>query len=313
MIFKNTIRLIVSNFSNVWKLLLYYVICIALTALVCGWFLAPIAVKLGDAGVFASLIEFFEGIFTRSLGESASVLSEIGTKILDVLHVHMELRFNCIFIMAWLLFVFPISLKMGELALGEVLYGYMTSAVKYGFTGRYIKNFGKSFMYSLAHYFLALIFNVSCMVCFYFVVYFILQGGLQILLAVLSFGLLIVIDALKLAVFSAWMPSISVLDLDAFSAIGMNFKTIKRTFFNIFSNMLLFIILAIVVNIVFAVFTATISLTITLPLTAFVFVVARMVSFFFSHGMKFYVYPDVVISPKTFEEQDRIKQMKHLI
>lgn len=313
MIFKNTFRLIVSNFSSVWKLLLYYVICIALTVLVCGWFLVPLIRELSVAGVFASIVDFFSQIFSRPVAESAEVLSEIWSNIMEILQANVSLKFNSIFIMAWMLFVLPLTIKMGELACGEVLYGYMTSAVKYGFTGRYIKNFGKSFVFSLVSFFVGLIFNILMLTCFYFAVHFFIIGGFNIALAVLCLALLCVLCALKIATFSAWMPSIAVLDLDAFRALKMNFKTIKRNFLSIFSNMLLFIIFAIVFNLVFAVFTATISLFITLPLTAFAFIVARMVAFFFSHGMKFYVYPDMVISPKTFEEQDCISQMKHLI
>ena len=38
-----------------------------------------------------------------------------------------------------------------------------------------------------------------------------------------------------------------------------------------------------------------------------------MVSYFSSCGMRFYVYPDMFISPKKFEEQDKVKKVKYII
>lgn len=48
-------RLLLSNFSNVWKVLVYYIICIALTIGVCYTVATPILSKLSEAGVFESL------------------------------------------------------------------------------------------------------------------------------------------------------------------------------------------------------------------------------------------------------------------
>ena len=71
--------------------------------------------------------------------------------------------------------------------------------------------------------------------------------------------------------------------------------------------------LSVVVNLLCAVFTLASALIVTIPATAFLFVVFQMVSFFSTQGMRFYVYPDMFISPKRFEEQDNIEKIKNLI
>jgi len=38
-----------------------------------------------------------------------------------------------------------------------------------------------------------------------------------------------------------------------------------------------------------------------------------MVSYFTSQGMRFYVYPDLFVSPKHFEEQDKLRKIKNLL
>ena len=313
MIFRNTFRLLFSNFSNVWKLLLYYIICIALTALVCGWFVVPVVRELSDANVFKDLMEVIGNFFSNTPSSSAYTLQEISDRVMDIFAVHVEFKAYSLFTMIWLVLVFPITLDLASLAVGEVLYGYMTSQVKYSFTGRYVKNLGRSLSYAIIRYALSIFINVLIVTSFYGLLQFVVWGGLYIMLSIGMLAVMIFLCALKHTIFSCWMPAMAVLDLDVFGALKMNVKNVFRKFFAIFSNMLLLELLAIVVNLIFGVFTASVSLIVTIPLTIFVFEIARMVSFFFAHGMRFYVYPDMFISPKKFEEQDSIVRIKNLV
>ena len=313
MIFRNTFRLLFSNFSNVWKLLLYYFICVIITALVCSGFVMPLISEFARAGILTDTGNIASNFFVVGPEASLTALHEVNLRIIEILSANVTLKFFSVFTLTWLLFIFPLTLTMGQIALGEVLYGYMTSQVKYSFTGRYVKNMGKGFIYATLRYALLLVFNlinVGVIVCFFNLL---IKGGGYVILAMLVFALLILLVALKRTLFSCWMPAICVLNEDIFASLVTNIKTSFRNFFTIFSNMLLLEILAIVFNLIFGVFTATVSLVVTLPITVFVFSIAEMTSFFSSRGMRFYVYPDMFISPKKFEEQDSIARIKNLI
>lgn len=311
--FRNTIRLLLTNFSCVWKVLLYYVICVAVFVGVCWAMMAPIVNALKNANVFADLYDFFENFYSNvGGGEIAKSLNDIFSNAWDV--IYSNFRFNYIFLVVWILFVFPYALDLAQLAMGEILYGYMTSQVKYGFTGRFIKNIGKSCVYSLVRYFVMLPFNaISIAIIIGIVKIAALGGFFNILLALLIFAVLVAFTTLKHTLVSCWMPAIAVRDYGVFKALKQNFKLVFKKFFSIFSNYLTIIICAIALNIMFAVFTFTVSLAITLPLTAFIFVIFQMVSYFTLTGMRFYVYPDMFITPQRFEEQDKIKKLKYLI
>lgn len=313
MIFRNTIRLLLTNFSNVWKMLLYYIICIAITFGVCWIVATPIVEELSQAKVFEDLGNFFNSFFASPQG-SVKGINDIINNAWQVIANNAQLKFNYIFFIVWLFVVFPFTLDLAQLALGEVLYGYMTSQVKYGFTGRFIKNIGKSCIYSLVRYFFMLVLNIiqfSLVVGIIKVASF--GGILYLLLALLLLTLLICFVALKYTLVSCWMPSIAVLNCNVFMALKKNFKCVFKKFFNIFSNYLTLTITAVALNFMFCVFTFGVSLFVTLPLTAFVYVIFQMVSYFSSNGMRFYVYPDMFISPKRFEEQDSIKKIKYII
>ena len=203
---------------------------------------------------------------------------------------------------------------MAGLALGEVFYGYMTSQVKYGFTGRYIKNIGKSCVYAFFKYLVQLVLNVAVFAIFYLMIKFYSLGSfLYVLLDVVLIALLLCVVAFKYTVFSCFMPAMAVLDCNVFKALNKNFKVVYKNFFRIFSNCITLLITAVVLNLICCVFTFSVSLVVTLPLTAVVFVIFQMVSYFSSCGMRFYVYPDMFISPKKFEEQDKVKKVKYII
>lgn len=313
MIFRNTFRLLLTNFSNVWKVLLYYIICIALTFAVCWSIAQPIINELSKAHVFSDLGNLLNSFFSTPQNAPYS-LNQIIDNAWSVLVTNIQFQFNYIFLIVWLVFVFPFTLDLAQLAMGEVLYGFMTSQVKYGFTGRFIKNIGKSCLYALVSYLVNFVFNALIIVLLVGIIKILTLGSfVYALLDVLLFAVLICIIGFKRTLFACFMPAIAVLDCNPFKALAINFKGVFKNFFRIFSNAITIVLTAIVVNLIFCIFTFSVSLIITLPLTAFVFVIFQMVSYFSSFGMRFYVYPDMFISPKRFEEQDKIKKMKYLV
>ena len=63
MLFRNSVRLLLTNFSNVWKILLYYLICTVLTVLICLPILHPVVSKLSEANVFENFWALANNIF----------------------------------------------------------------------------------------------------------------------------------------------------------------------------------------------------------------------------------------------------------
>lgn len=314
MIFRNTIRLLLSNFSNVWKVLVYYIICIALTIAVCFTVANPIISKLSEAGVFESLGNLINSLLNSAPTTNVCSLNQIIDTSWQVLATNIQFRFNYVFLIVWLVFVFPFTLDLAQLALGEVFYGFMTSQVKYGFTGRYIKNISKSLLYTLVRYFVMLVFNVGTILLFVGIIKLIALRTIgNIFLSVFVFAFTLCFIALKHTLFSCWMPAIAVLDGGVIKSLKQNFKCVFNKFPSIYSNFLSLVLTAFVINAIFGVFTFTVSIVVTLPLTAVVFVICQMVSYFSSQGMRFYVYQDVFISPKRVEEQDKITKLKYLI
>ena len=285
-----------------------------LSTVVCGALAFPIIQKLSQANVFNDFLTIVNNFFNNTPTSTAVSLQSVNQTFFDVLSSNTQFTFNYIFLAIWLLFVFPFTLDLAQLPMGEVLYGYMTSQTKYSFTGRFIKTLKKSALYSLVRFFVLLIINCISFGLVYLIIRLATTGNvLNLLLDGVLLACLLVVIALKYALFSCWMPAIAVLDSKVLVALGQNFSTVFRKFGSIFSTSILLVVLAMVFNLIFGVFSFTVSFIITIPITAFVFGIFQMVSFFSSQGMRFYVYPDMVISSKTFEEQMNIENTKYLL
>ncbi|NCB48257.1 MAG: hypothetical protein EOM55_01310 [Clostridia bacterium] len=314
MIFRNSIRLLLTNFSTVWKVLVYYLICFTVTIGVCYLLAEPIVQKLTQANIFEDAIAIINNIFSSNPTTTAYTASELLSKAWTIIITNFQFKFNFIFLIIWLVFAFPYLLNLCQLAMGDLLYGYMTSQVKYSFSGRMIINLGRSAVFSLVRFVVMLAFNLVSIGLFVLSVSLAITGVISnILLALGVLTLLICFVAFKQTLFSCWMPALAVLGVNPFKALKRNFKAVFQNFFAVYSNFLLLCFLTVVVNLFCCVFTASISLIITLPLTVFAFSVFQMVTYFTSQGMRFYVYPDLFISPKHFEEQDKIKRIKNLL
>ncbi len=314
MMFRNSVRLILSNFSNVWKLLLYYVICTVISLAILYPIASPIIAKLNAAHVFSDIQLLFNGLFSQP-DQIAVTADQIMVTIGEVLSANADkFILNYVFFGIVVLAVMPFLYGLGELAISEVLYGFMTSQTNYSFTGCYIRNLGRSCLLQLTKMITVLPINIITVLSLYGVVKLLATGLIgNILLSVLICIVIVAFVAFKNTLFSCWTPAVAVHDVGPFKALKMCFRTVFHNFFSVFSTAIAVIVMAITVNFIFGLFTFTIAFVITLPLTIFVWYVFHMVAYFSNQGMRFYVYPDMFITPKRIKEQETIKKLKYYL
>ncbi len=312
--FSNTTKLVLTNFSNVWKLLLYYTICTVIGFLALYAAVRPIWLKLDEARVFEDLQLLFNAIFSQPTGLVTSFNDVLNT-IWQVITVNAStLVWNYVFTLVLIFVILPFMYSLADLAIGEVLYGYMTSQTTYSFTGSYFRKFGKSVLYSLARLPFEIVTKALFIAMLWGVVKLWATGTiLNIFFGVIVFMLTLVVLTFKVTTFTCWMPAVAVHDTGVYKSMKMGFFAVFRNFFSTFSNALVLVLCALVVNFLFGVFTFTIGLAVTLPLTMYAFIVYGMVSYFSNQGMRFYVYPDMFVTPKRIKEQETITKLKFYI
>lgn len=312
MMFRNSVKLLFSNFATVWKLLLYYLI------------ITLIGVGL-VAPVFSSVVEVFRShnffevlvdlLTTFNLGTNilsifasfGTVISTLVACILDYFVIHTWLAVYLTFLFVVLL---PFLYELGGIAAGEILYGYMSSQAKVNFTGRIFSSVRKSFKYILAKLLIATPINILIFFLIYKVFALTALGGtIKFAVPLIITVVLCLLFTLRLVLFSGWLPALIVNDAGVWSAFARGLKAVGRRFFRTFSTMLVFVLLNICIDVLFG----SIAFLLLVPLGVYFVYIIDFVMFYGSQGMRYYVDADTIISPKRLEEVDKFKRCKDII
>lgn len=312
MMFRNSVKLLFSNFATVWKLLLYYLI------------ITLIGVGL-VAPVFSSVVEVFRShnffevlvdlLTTFNLGTNilsifasfGTVISTLVACILDYFVIHTWLAVYLTFLFVVLL---PFLYELGGIAAGEILYGYMSSQAQVNFTGRIFSSVRKSFKYILAKLLIATPINILIFFLIYKVFALTALGGtIKFAVPLIITLVLCLLFTLRLVLFSGWLPALIVNDCGVWSAFARGIRAVGRRFFRTFSTMLVFVLLNICIDVLFG----SIAFLLLVPLGVYFVYIIDFVMFYGSQGMRYYVDADTIISPKRLEEVDRFKRCKDII
>ena len=312
MMFRNSVKLLFSNFATVWKLLLYYLI------------ITLIGVGL-VAPVFSSVVEVFRShnffevlvdlLTTFNLGTNilsifasfGTVISTLVACILDYFVIHTWLAVYLTFLFVVLL---PFLYELGGIAAGEILYGYMSSQAQVNFTGRIFSSVRKSFKYILAKLLIATPINSLIFFLIYKVFALTALGGtIKFAVPLIITLVLCLLFTLRLVLFSGWLPALIVNDCGVWSAFARGIRAVGRRFFRTFSTMLVFVLLNICIDVLFG----SIAFLLLVPLGVYFVYIIDFVMFYGSQGMRYYVYADTIISPKRLEEVDKFKRCKDII
>ena len=312
MMFRNSVKLLFSNFATVWKLLLYYLI------------ITLIGVGL-VAPVFSSVVEVFRShnffevlvdlLTTFNLGTNilsifasfGTVISTLVACILDYFVIHTWLAVYLTFLFVVLL---PFLYELGGIAAGEILYGYMSSQAQVNFTGRIFSSVRKSFKYILAKLLIATPINILIFFLIYKVFALTALGGtIKFAVPLIITVVLCLLVTLRLVLFAGWLPALIVNDCGVWSAFALGIRAVGRRFFRTFSTMLVFVLLNICIDVLFG----SIAFLLLVPLGVYFVYIIDFVMFYGSQGMRYYVDADTIISPKRLEEVDRFSRCKDII
>ena len=312
MTFKNTIRLLMANFSTVWKLVFYYLIVLGIVVGLMSPFFGVIGTTIngtGDLTAIGDLLTTFNVSvnFISFVGELNILLSSV---IQSILNLFITNFWIAIYLSVLMLYVLPVLFGLADLPVGQTLFGYMSSLTKYNFVGSYVSMLGRSIRFQLFKNLIYLPFNLLIIAVFVLTLGLSAVGGLMIyFLPIIIIVPFIVLVALKRTLLSGWMPAKVVYDCNMFVAFGKGMKAVFKRFFRVFSTALAMTIIIFALSYLFG----TYAIFVIIPVGMAMFYVFEMVTFYSSQGMRFYVDLDTIVKPKLLEECDSFKKAKDVI
>ena len=310
--FKNSFKLLTANFSTVWKLVLYYLIVIALLVGLIYPVYDLILPALNAQGAITNLLETAKNLNISSnipqiFNSIFSGLGLIFSAIFALFTTNFWLAFYIVFIVFYLM---PFLFGLADLPIQETLFGYMSSLTKYGFVNSYVRKLGKSALFQLFKCLIMLPVNALIIYVLYQTLSLTTVGGIMVyflpFIFVIVFCLLL---ALKRTLFSGWVPAIVVYDCNMFIGLTRGFKALFRRFWKSLSTALIMMLCIFAVNYLFGTF----AFLITIPVSIMLLNVFEMVMFYGSQGMRYYVDLETIVTPKRLEEKDSFRKIKNII
>lgn len=316
MMYKNTLKLTISNFHLVWKTLLYQIFVALITlglAFACS---LPIVSIIKDAGVFdliSNLFKDFSNGFNIYLLLSNLILAiETVFKII-ALNIKTLLLYIVLFLLI-IIVVRTILYGMGNFAATGVLYNYLSSNIKASFVATFSTNFFKNLKYQFAYVLVELPVDLAILYCAFLLVKWMLSlNGLILLAPIALIIILVLLVALKHTLFCAWVPALIIFNSSVFGALKRGIKAVFRRFYRSYSTCILILATMLILNVGCALCSFGASLILTVPTSILAVNVFGMVVFYSSQGMRFYVDSENIVATKKLEETDAFSHLKFII
>ena len=308
MTFKNSIKLLCTNFVQVWKLLVYHILCLG----ICVGFLAIFGGQyiefINQASAQVDLPSVLQ-VGTFYGATFATALTTIVNFVITFFTIMFATNIGAgIFLCVIVFILFPFLLNVGKVATSELAYGYMSACQKQSFTGTLIKTLRVSIPYSLIRLLYSIPFSIITLLCIYGFTRFDFSS-VELLFPFVFVIVVALVCAFKQTFNACWVPAKVVYNCSVFKAYRIGIRATLRKCLSIFSTAFVIWILTIVLSMVLGMY----ALIVILPIIAPLFHVFEMTAFFQSQGMRFYVDSQTIFSPKRLEENDKIEDIKYLL
>lgn len=309
--FKNSIKLLCANFDKVWKFLVYLILSWGIVLALLAPFYSTFAEIITQVWVENNL----GSVFTSGTFYGLSVtVAEALTSVLGAIFAFIKILFTT---NVWIGIYFAIIVyvvrsilhDVGKFVTCEMMYGYMATSTKVGFTSTLLRTLKKSLSYAGIKLLFALPFNV--LICLGIYGLSLMPGNavLSVLLPILIIIIPSLLLAFKQTFISGWAAAMIVFDCNVFKAFAKGEAAVLRRGLRVYSTVFIIFIMVFLLAMAFGLYSLVIILPVLFPLI-YTF---EMVMFFSSQGMRFYVDTDTILTPKRLEEVDKIENAKYLL
>jgi len=316
MIYKNSIKILFSNFNIVWKSLLYYICLTVVSIALIIMTLNPIYQLLNNAGFVNKIVEVYTDFLSSlDLNELISTIEHLLERFTVIMNENLPQFWFAFISIAVIIFIFgTICSNLTIMPACNSLHYYMGSMNKHGFYSSFSETFGKNLKVQILYFFVSLpIKIVNIFLVYLSFKFFSSFWYLSVLFGFLMFFEILLLQAFKFTLFSSLVPTMVVLNYGFFKALKVSVRNSFRNFGRVFSSSIGIIITIIFVNVFLGLFTFLSGLLISVPASYLLYSSFGMVVTYECQGMRYYVDVYNVITPHKRELTDKLSNMKHIV
>lgn len=299
--FRNAMRLTIDNFSSVFKLLLYRlmtgVVFFSLIYVILKLSLSAVTSSAEWTAMNTLISDFFHALVTgqtEKLQSFQTDFQEAAKNFVSMLGAHGGSIAGAIVGVCVIYLLSRYANGLGIFAVGNVLNDRMSVYARTPFSAAYFKSIGQASLYQIVYVPLTFVYDaVLLLVCWVCVAYVpaILPFGhfVSALLGIsLAITALACLQALKMAVFSSWMPSMIADKLSMGAGFKRCFQS-SKDFGRRFAAYLIAVYAIIIVNVVCLFTTIGSALLLSVPLSFLFLLAMQFVNYYKQEGRRYFV------------------------
>ena len=304
MLLMNSIKILFSNFTVVWKVLLYKIICLALAAILMIVIVWPqisgILTALSNEGLFMNFRAVVSSILSIDINGVSDTIVAFNNSFERSLEIIAKsgISFALVYISAILIYcVYRFLNGLLELPLFEVIDFNLNSCAKLPITSTYLKNFKKSSLYSLHLLLFSLVFDILMVLAIWFLAQ-VLFIWFSFFAVFFLFTILVLLFAFRSTLFSMWKPIMIVNNEGIMKSFKKGLRITFKNFGRLFSHFIVMFFLTFFINLVVAFFTCGAGLILSIPSSFFLFAIFQMVYYFSYKRKKYYTDGDTIVQSR---------------
>ncbi len=300
MSYRNTLKLLASNFMLVWKQLLFLLICLIISIICCYSISLPLYQLIKDANIGDEIMEIFKNLFSVE-----------ATPIVDLVEITREIinifisNFSSIWLNLIGIFVIGILLpyilfQMSSFNLSSIIEKKISMNMEVGYINNGFRNFVPALLYALSNIIFSLPFWALSALCISFFVAFAKSFITIIIGLVFISAIMIVLRTIKLSIFTYYTGLVVSQRTRTFVAFGKSIVYVGKNFGKIFSNSLILNLTIIVINGFVMLFTFFSGLIVTLPATYVTIAIFNVVVYFNLTNRRYYLGESLIYNPSDY-------------
>lgn len=293
--FRNSLKLLMENFKQVYKLLFSkFVISLISVALACSFVLPELSSIFGDVAtktLLSDVSSFIHAFFSANGTEMEIIKQNIikdGGSLEAVFALIASKRTTLWLTVVGVVLVYLLRRYADTVchyAVGSVLNDKMSTYADTPFWTSFVANLGRASVYALVY--VPIVFVCDALTLL--LVYFTMSIFSVVTALFLSVTLIVLCQSFKLTITGRWMPAMDVDGKGLKRALFCESKTERRQQLKMFSVYLVSVYLVIIINVLGALATFGSALLITVPASYFLFICVQYVGYYTVHGKKYFL------------------------
>ncbi|MDE6557891.1 MAG: hypothetical protein K2K39_02170 [Clostridia bacterium] len=312
--FKHAFHVFVDNFSTTYKLLVYRLIVLAVTAGLCCAVIIPTVNSLQSTVQYETLNRTLTALWDNIIKLN---MNELHTSVDEVISAADSFKNLLMADKSWLVGLASFFLTLiylidrflvgiGNYVTGALVNDRMVMHANSSFTITLFKNLKKAVLYNLIYAPLAIIYDFLCITIIWAVIFVGLKFVPIALVKIFLVAVIIILfSAVKFTFTTDWLPSLIHSKMNNRKAIVNTFSRKGKKTGTVLSNTLVIKLIIIAINIAAAIFTVGAGLLVTLPATALMQISFSFVNYFDANKQKYFVDEYTVIGPKKEKPTSR--------